>query len=211
MIRGLGRIPSALPVLLLLLMSAAPTPESNPATGVTVQGTVRAQGQPLPSDVVVFLEPVDSSAHFEPPTRRVRVSQKGAQFSPALTVVCVGQTVDFVNDEDRPVEHNVFSNAANAKFDLGLFPPGESRPVSFDQPGPVVLYCSIHKFMDGAVYVCPNPLFSRVDNDGTYRIEGVPPGQYTLKTWQRRRRFPELSMTLSVSGATTQDLELKRK
>jgi plastocyanin len=212
MVRVLGRILLALPALLLL--SAAPAPESNPAAaggGVMVQGVVRAQGQPLPPDVVVYLEPTDSSVHFDVPKRRVRVSQKGAQFSPALTVVCVGQTVDFVNDEDRPIEHNVFSNAANARFDLGLFPPGESRPVSFDQPGAVVLACSIHKFMDGAVYVCPNPLFSRVDSDGAYRIDGVPPGQYTLKTWQRRRRFPEVSMTISVNGAMTQDLELRRK
>jgi plastocyanin len=212
MVGVLRRILLALSVL--LLVSAAPTPESNPvaAGGVSVQGTVRAVGQPLPPDVVVYLEAVDPSVHFEVPKRRVRVSQKGAQFSPALTVVCVGQTVDFVNDEDRPIEHNVFSNAANARFDLGLFPPGESRPVSFDQSGPVVLACSIHKFMDGAVYVCPNPLFSRVDNDGSYRIDGVPPGQYTIKTWQRRRRFPEVSMTIGVSGATmTQDLELKRK
>jgi len=147
------------------------------------------------------------------PTTRVRVSQKGAQFSPALTVVSVGQTVEFVNDEDRPVEHNVFSNALAGRFDLGIFPPGQGRNEVFDKPGPVVLFCSIHKFMDGVVYVCPAPLFSRVDADGNYRIEDVPAGKYTLKSWQRRRRFPELAVPLDVATGqdVSSDLDLHRK
>jgi len=145
-------------------------------SAVVVQGTIRAQGQPLPAETIVFLEPKDATRHFPVPATRARISQKGAQFSPALTVVSVGQSVEFVNDEDRSVEHNVFSNASGSAFDLGLFPPGQSRSVAFDTAGPIVLYCSVHKFMDGVVYVCPTSLFSRVDNDGHYRIEGVPPG-----------------------------------
>ena len=84
---------------------------------------------------------------------------------------------------------------------------------AFDKPGPVVLYCSIHKFMDGVIYVCPTPLFSRVDGEGRFRIEGVRPGGYTLKTWQRRKRFPEQSMTLKVQASADLmvDLEMRRK
>jgi plastocyanin len=189
------------------------TQPADRANGVSVHGTVRAKGLLLPAEMVVYLEPIAPLPGPAAPASRVRVSQKGAQFSPALTVVSVGQTVEFVNDEDRPVEHNVFSNAVAGRFDLGVFPPGQGRTVVFDKPGAVVLYCSIHKFMDGIVYVCPAPLFSKIDSDGTYRIDDVPAGKYTLKTWQRRRRFPEQAVALDVVAVQDLgvDLELHRK
>jgi len=205
-------------ILLLLALRGTSTSElaaapTDAATGV-VAGTVHAAGQPVPGDMVIYLELADASVSIPLPTQHARVSQKGAQFSPTLTIVAVGQTIDFVNDEDRAVEHNVFSNAPGASFDLVLFPKGEARSASFDKPGPVQLFCSVHKFMDGVVYVCPNRLFSRVDTDGHYRIEAVPPGQYTLRTWQRRRRFPEQSIPVKVDpgqSQTTADVELRRK
>jgi len=39
-------------------------------------------------------------------------------------IVTVGQAVDFLNDEDRLIEHNVFSNSPAKRFDLGLYRPG---------------------------------------------------------------------------------------
>jgi hypothetical protein len=38
-------------------------------------------------------------------------------------------------------------------------------------------------------------------------------GSYVLKTWQRRRRFPELSIDVKVDAgqSNTVDLELRRK
>lgn len=191
----------------------APSQANDGVVQGTVQGAIHAEGQSLPGEMVVYLEPSAPVSGAAAPQKRVRISQKGAQFSPAFTVVSVGQAVEFVNDEDRAVEHNVFSNAPNAQFDFGLFPAGESRTWVFDKPGPVVLYCSIHKFMDGVIYVCPTPYFCRVDADGRYRIEDVPAGEYTLKTWQRRRRFPEQSIAIKVGPgqSVTADLDLHRK
>ena len=126
---------------------------------------------------------------------------------------CVGQTVDFLNDEERAIEPNVFSNSSVKRFDLGLYKPGEAKSVMFDKAGAVFLYCSIHRHMDGVVFVSPTPFTSRVEEDGSYKIQNVPPGIWVVKTWQRRRHFPELSMpVLSQAGKTaTADLELRRK
>lgn len=183
--------------------------------GATVSGKITSESEVPLSEMVVYLEPDGgaSAAFAAKPLPRVAVSQKGAKFEPALVIISVGQTVDFLNDEDRPVEHNVFSNAPAKKFDLGLYPPSQSKAVTFDKPGAVFLYCSIHRFMDGVVYVCPTPYHSRVARDGTYKIEHVPPGKYKLRTWQRRKRFPEKIEPLDVtdaSAAQTANLELRR-
>ncbi len=185
-------------------------PSTQPAT---VSGKIVVEGDVPLSEMVVYLEPADPSAVFPVPKEVAKISQKGAKFAPALTIVSVGQSVDFVNDEDKLVEHNVFSNAPAKKFDLGLYPPGQSRSVTFDKPGPVLLYCSIHRYMDGMIFVSPTPFFSRVNPDATYRIEGITPGKWLVKTWQRRRRFKEAAAPLSAEAgaSTTINLELRKR
>src|SRR5207244_3353166 len=124
------------------------------------------------SEIVVYLESTDPARRFDPPKTPATISQKGAQFSPSLLVICVGQVVDFRNDEDRRIEHNVFSHSPAKDFDLGLYAPGPNKPVTFEKPGPVHLFCSIHRYMDGFIYVCPTPFFAQVAADGHFEISG---------------------------------------
>ena len=190
--------------------AAAPT--TQPTSSVT--GTITAESEVPLSEMVVYLESPDPKRPMPAPsTQPVKVSQKDAQFQPKLAVVTVGQTVEFPNDEDKNIEHNVFSNSPAKRFDLGLYGSGKSESVTFDKPGPVLLYCSIHRYMDGVVFVSPTPYTSLVTRDGRYEIKNVPAGEWTLRTWQRRRRFPEKTMPIDVTAEkpTTVDMELKRK
>jgi plastocyanin len=172
--------------------------------------SVKAPGT-LPQ-MVVYLESTDPQKKFPTPTTPVTVSQKDAKFSPALIVVTIGQTISFPNDEERPVAHNVFSKSSAKPFDLGLYKPGETKSVVFDKPGVVRLHCSIHRRMDGVVFVSPTPFFARVAADGSYALEDVSPGSYELRTWQRERRFLEGAARIDVKAdqTVTVDLELTR-
>jgi len=193
------------------LARAADAPPTTQPTG-TIKGTVSSPIEVPFSEMLVYLAPADNQV-IAAPTESVKISQKGAKFSPSLVAVCVGQSVEFLNDEDRPIEHNVFSNSPAKQFDLGLFKPGESRNVVFDKPGPVFLYCSIHRYMDGVIYVAPTPYFSRVEDDGTYEIDNIPPGKWTVSTWQRHRRLAETHDDVVVVDNQTivQDLPLQKK
>jgi plastocyanin len=180
--------------------------------GVSGKVTVPA-GQRLP-EMVIYLESTDPNFTFQPPPAQpVVVSQKGAKFAPGLLVVPVGTSVDFRNDETKPVEHNVFSNSESKKFDLGLYKPGDPiDPVTFDTPGAVRLRCSIHRYMDGVVYVTPTPFFAVVGKDGSYSIANVKPGNYKLKTWQRSQRYKEqeLPVTVSANQPATMNVGMSR-
>ncbi|MCH7526082.1 MAG: hypothetical protein IID39_01465 [Planctomycetes bacterium] len=192
---------------------SSPTLASTTEHGATVAGRVTVKSKRRLPQTVLYIEPVDPVRRFQPPANEIVVSQRGAKFSPSLLVISVGQTVEFRNDENRPIEHNVFSRSPTAPFDLGLYRPGISKPVTFDKPGVVRLYCSIHRYMDGLIYVCPTPFFARVDDDGHYKIEDVPAGEYYLKTWQQRQRYAEQSKRILVQEDTllNVDFELIRK
>lgn len=162
----------------------------DPAAGVDLSG------------VVVYLAPQGHALDLPPPPVRPVVSQRHAQFDPPLLVAVKGQTVDFPNDDK--IDHNVFSFSKAKRFDLGVYPKGERKSVTFDAEGPVMTFCSVHELMSGAVYVVPNPLFAVSGKDGRFAIPGVPPGRYAVRTWHRR--FPEgveyvVVREIDVSGA----------
>jgi plastocyanin len=181
--------------------SAADAARASSVKAVAVAGSLSVgEGLRLP-EVIVFLESTDPKFRFTPPQQPVVVSQKKATFLPAMIVVPVGSKVDFRNDEKGPVEHNVFSKSEAKKFDLGLYRPEDPiEPVTFDTPGAVRLRCSIHRYMDGVIYVTPTPYFAIVDKDGRFNIAGVPPGNYRIKTWQRSQRFKEIDMPITVTA-----------
>ena len=46
--------------------------------------------------------------------------------------------------------------------------------------------CDVHPWMVGYVGVKTHPYFAVSGDDGTFRIEGVPAGTYTLEAWQEK-------------------------
>jgi plastocyanin len=62
----------------------------------------------------------------------------------ALTI-SVGDTIRFKNED--PFFHNIFSLSDLKTFDLGSFPKGDSKSVTFDKPGVVEVECAIHPEM----------------------------------------------------------------
>jgi plastocyanin len=172
-------------------------------TGAVAGRLSVGEGQRLPT-TVVFLESADPKFRFTPPQQPVVVSQLKAAFRPALIIVPAGSKVDFRNDEKGPVEHNVFSKSEAKKFDLGLYRPEDPiEPVTFETPGAVRLRCSIHRYMDGVVYVTPTPYFGIVDKDGGFNMAGVPAGNYRIKSWQRSQRFREIDMPITITAGKT--------
>jgi plastocyanin len=63
----------------------------------------------------------------------------------------VGDVVQFKNMD--PYFHNVFSLSDAKMFDLGSYPQGQSKSVTFDQAGKVEVECAIHPQMKITVEV----------------------------------------------------------
>jgi plastocyanin len=130
---------------------------------------------------VVYLETVPRAA-FEPSEeRRPRLNQRNEQFEPHVLAVVAGTWVDFPNADTT--YHNVFSLSKGNEFNLGRYASGKSKAVRFDRPGIVRVFCDIHSHMSAFVLVFAHRYFAVTDDEGRYRIDGVPPGTYTLVAW----------------------------
>jgi len=171
-----------------------------------VAGNSGAVGAPEdPSDVVVWLSPLDHAAGKPPEmdaAHRPQLVQRNKMFEPHILVVQVGTLVQFPNKD--PFLHNVFSLFNGKRFDLGFYEAGSSKSVLFDRPGVSFLFCSIHEQMTAAVVAVDTPWFGLSDREGRITIPNVPDGPYRMHVWYERG-LPEdlkgLDRTVQISGS----------
>ncbi len=139
-----------------------------------------------------------------------KVAQKDAVFFPHVLPIMTGTTVEWPNNDT--IYHNVFSMSDAKSFDLDLYKgnPPEKR-VTFDHPGRVDVFCSIHANMHCVVLVLDNPYFASTDENGRYVIRNVPPGTYKLKAWHERLPADEREIVVPAEGEIRADFVLKVK
>jgi plastocyanin len=135
---------------------------------------------PFPAFAVVYLD-----GSFPKPASLpvLQMGQKDLAFDTALLPVRVGTKVEFPNHDDTT--HNIFSFSPAKRFDLGRYTAAE-RPIPsqvFDKVGLVTLRCDIHEHMRALVLVLDTPHFVMTDNEGRFRLGGLPAGSYKLKAW----------------------------
>ncbi len=152
---------------------------------------------------VVYLETAPAAALEEREFSRATLDQRNETFVPHVLAVTVGTIVDFPNS-DRTY-HNVFSLSKAKRFDLGRYAAGRSRPVQFDRPGVVRVFCDIHSHMSAFVLVFNHPFYDVADTEGRFRIDNVPAGTYNVIAWYEGETRANRSVSVSSGGVVDLD------
>jgi Plastocyanin len=148
-------------------------------------------------NVVLYVQ--DAPGAPQSPPAHAAMTQDDERFTPHVLPVLRGTTVDFPNADD--VFHNVFSLSSARTFDLGRYPKGSAKAVTFDRSGVVQVFCHIHSDMSAVILVLDNPYFAQPARTGRYAIEDVPPGEYTVVGWHERIK-PVMRTVRVVAGET---------
>jgi plastocyanin len=179
----------------------------------TIKGTITIGGKPT-ADAVVSIERAApeklGTQTSKLKTPKSVVDQREMKFIPRVSAVLVGTTVDFPNNDK--VWHNVFSTSEAKKFDLGLYPSGQSRSVTFDKAGVVRILCNVHPSMEAYVVVKSHPYFSVSDVRGNYTLKGIPLGKYRVEVWHPELGTKAFPVELVREGEVLAlDFDLKKK
>ena len=186
-------------------------------TGILgAQGTVRGQVRLIEragatpaalGDVVITLDGESGPLRAPAWLQKASVGMRLREFEPRVQIVGVGGSVAYPNQD--PFSHNVFSNSSLGAFDLGLYRSGKTRAATFNAPGVYAVYCNIHARMVNYVVAVRTPYVTRARADGSFAIEDVPAGTWTLRVWHERaaehvetiRVIPEgVTLTLALDA-----------
>ncbi len=121
----------------------------------------------------------------KPPAEPVEVDQKDCMYDPRYTTAVVGQKIVAKNGD--PILHNVHTYlGASTLFNKGM-PNDKVPPIEYvtKEEGVIKWKCDVHPWMRGFTGVSKSGL-QAIAKDGTYKIDNVPPGKYTIESWHEK-------------------------
>ena len=159
-------------------------------------------------DAVVYLKNVEKGKAWEKPAGTPHIDNVKCDFKPHVQVVPAG---DFEIVNSDPVLHNThgFYGKLTA-FNVAL--PNQNQRIKrqLKKSGLVRVECDAHGWMLGWVYVADNPYYAVTATDGTFTLANVPPGSYTLVTWQEYAGEAETPVSVKAKEVVPVTVELKK-
>src|SRR5438105_6567528 len=122
----------------------------------------------------------------KPPDSTVERDQKDCMYEPRMTTAVVGQKIVAKNGD--PVLHNVHTYLGSATlFNEGM-PNDKAAPIEYaaKDEGMMKWKCDVHPWMRGFIGVSKSGLQAVTKGDGTFKIDNVPPGKYTVESWHEK-------------------------
>jgi plastocyanin len=152
-------------------------------------------------NAAILLRPVSGAAPPPGPIAPALIQQNGCEYAPHVQVVPVGTKLKIVNEDD--LMHNVhgYDERGETLFNLAQPLRGLSNSYTTKAPGVLRLVCdSGHPWMRAFVIVADTPWTAVSGPDGSFTIEGVPPGTYRMDLWHEFLGRSQQTVTVSPSG-----------
>jgi len=161
--------------------------------------------------VFVFIDKIEEGKSWpKPEFGEYLVTQKGCRFRPWAQVVRPGPFI--IRNSDAGVLHNINARemigvekgrtVKKTLFNFGQPDPGDITDKIKPRRSPyIAINCEAHNFMFGFMMAPPHPYATVVGEDGSFSIDNLPPGKYTLKAWHPRYGVKKTKITVEASGA----------
>ena len=165
--------------------------------------SVVRQGNGL-GGAVVWLEDIRRGRPL-PLERRLELESIKCRLTPRIQAGVVGSTVNVLGHDDFRQHLRFLAGGEpqpRAAVLLGQYEQVIPTERPFSAPGLVVVRDRDHAWPTAYLAVFDHPYFAVTAPNGTFRIDGVPPGRYTLKVWHERTMPAQQQVDVSAAGAT---------
>ena len=126
-----------------------------------------------------------------PPDAEPVMDQVQLTFIPAMLIVRAGYPVQFHSSDEELHNLNVKNaDTREQEFNVAI-PPDETFEHTFKNPGFYDVNCDIHPAMSAQIFVATSPYVVAAERDGSFTIQDVVPGAYTLSVYSGTRRFDQ--------------------
>ncbi len=170
----------------------------------------------------VFIKKISKGKKWAPPEGdNYVILQKGCRFRPWAQVVQPGPIIIRHSDPDS-VLHNINTRemigvekgrvVKRTMFNFGQPEPGDiKKKLKPRRSAFISMNCEAHNFMFGFMMAPKHPYAVVVNEDGTYTLDNVPAGDYTVSAWHPRFGTQDTKLTVSANGTTQANFTFSAK
>jgi hypothetical protein len=162
------------------------------------------------ANVVVYLRSESLNTYsFPAPSPDVTLEHKGCQYVPHVLGMQTQQTLKVVNSD--PTAHNTHPTPKN-NDEWNQSQGSGAGPLEQRFPSPelfIPIKDSQHPWEKAYVGVFSHPFFSVSSTDGSYKISGLPPGEYTVVAWHEK--LGEQTVDVFLAGSELRNLDFSFK
>jgi plastocyanin len=155
--------------------------------------------------VLVLKADVDKEVPSEP----IALDQKGCRFEPHVLVVPAGATLRFDNSDET--NHNIHTFARKNQPINKNVAGGSNLDQKVDKAETIEIKCDVHTWMKGYVIVTDGTSWAVSGSDGSFKLEGVPAGDYTVEVWHEELGKDKAKVTVKAGENTELDHTLGAK
>ena len=117
--------------------------------------------------------------------KKVQLDQNGCEYHPHVLAFPAGSTIEVINPDG--ILHNVHSySKVNTPFNQAQPKFKKTLDVKVEKPEAVEVKCDVHGWMHGWLVATETPYFAVTDKSGTFKLDNVPAGSYTVEVWHEK-------------------------
>jgi plastocyanin len=202
-VKGTVKFQGTVPTQKPINMAADPSCARQHGTQVFAQEVMTDSKGDL-QNVIVFVSEGLGDRKFNPPAAPVVIDQKGCMFMPHVLALRANQPLEMINEDSTA--HNIHPIPANNREWNKAELPGSKLDESFPREEIAIpVKCNVHPWMRGYVAVFKHPYFVVTGKDGSFDLNNLPAGTYTIKAWHEK--FGTTTQTITVGANETKNID----
>ncbi len=155
------------------------------------------------ANVVVYVKGNMDEYKFDTPTTPAVLDQKNCMYVPHVLALMTNQDFHVINSDQTL--HNIHPVPRDNRV-WNQSQPAGAPPIDRSFPNPelaIPVNCNVHPWMRGYLFVFRHPFFAVTTRTGTFSLDGLPPGTYTIEAWQEHYGVQDQVVTIGPKETKT--------
>lgn len=186
--------------------------KANAGLPAHLETVVVGSGGGLENVVLSISEGLPGNVLAEVPTAVPVLDQKNCVYTPHVLALDAGQKFKVTTSDQTGHNIHPLPNAmtGNIPWNLSQTPGAPPIEKSWKAAEIIPVQCNIHPWMHGWFVVVKGP-YATTDDKGSYTINNVPPGSYTVTAWQEEYNTQTQKVTVAAGQSATANFTFKAK